>query len=82
MKLIIWAAIALVVFAFAWKKGLLARLAQYFAETREELKKCTWPTKEELKGSTVVVLISSFLLGFFTIAVDMVISYAMRHLLS
>jgi preprotein translocase subunit SecE len=40
-------------------------------ETREELKKCTWPTWEELKGSTVVVIVSVGLLGVFTVVVDL-----------
>ena len=42
-------------------------------ETREELRKCTWPTWDELKGSTVVVMISILLLGVFTVVVDLVL---------
>ena len=61
-------------FLYAWKQGQLLRLANYFAETREELRKCTWPSVDELKGSTVVVVISILLLGAFTVAVDFVIS--------
>jgi preprotein translocase subunit SecE len=60
------------VFAFLWWKGYLKRLADYVAETREELKKCTWPTWDELKGSTVVVFITVALLGVFTVLVDWV----------
>jgi hypothetical protein len=37
------------------------------AGNREELKKCTWPTWEELKGSTVLIMISIALLGGFTV---------------
>jgi preprotein translocase subunit SecE len=36
------------------------------------LRKCTWPTWDELKGSTVVVGISIVLLGAFTVMVDFV----------
>jgi preprotein translocase subunit SecE len=61
------------IFVFLWRSGQLARLATYIQETREELKKCTWPTWDELKGSTVVVMISIVLLGGFTVAVDYVI---------
>jgi preprotein translocase subunit SecE len=60
------------VFAFLWWKGHLKRLSGYIAETREELKKCTWPTWVELKGSTVVVVISIAILGGFTFLVDFV----------
>ena len=61
------------VFAILWWQGQLKRLAEYVAETREELKKCTWPTWDELKGSTVVVSVSIFILGAFTVLVDQVL---------
>jgi preprotein translocase subunit SecE len=61
------------VFAFLWRKGYLLRLSTYVLETREELRKCTWPTWDELKGSTVVVMISILLLGSFTVGVDYVL---------
>ena len=59
-----------VVFAYLWKTGQLMRFADYVRETREELKKCNWPTWPELKGSTIVVIISIMLLGAFTMGVD------------
>ena len=72
--LLIWGVIIGGVFTFAWRKGLLLRLANYVMETREELRKCTWPTYEELKGSTIVVMVAIFILGVFTIGADLVIS--------
>jgi preprotein translocase subunit SecE len=62
----------LAVFGFLWWQGHLVRIATYVQQTREELKKCTWPTWTELKGSTVVVSISIVLLGVLTVAVDFV----------
>ena len=38
----------------------------FFGEMIDELKKCTWPTKSELRDSTVVVLVASLILGLFT----------------
>ena len=69
----IWAGVIAVVFAVLWFTGNLVKLRNYVAETREELKKCTWPTNDELKGSTVVVMISVLLLGVFTVIVDNVL---------
>ena len=60
------------IFAFLWWKGYLLKLSDYIQQTREELRKCTWPTWTELKGSTVVVTISIFLLGGFTVGVDQI----------
>ena len=76
--LVIWVAVIAAIFAFLWRKGYLARLANYVAETREELRKCTWPSLDELKGSTVVVVISILILGLFTVGVDFVIAMFVR----
>lgn len=70
------------VFAFLWRKGHLKRLSEYVSETREELKKCTWPSKEELKGSTVVVMVSIGLIGVFTVLVDLVVALFVRWITS
>ena len=74
--IIIWAAVV-VIFAIAWRKGYLVKLANYVGETREELKKCTWPTLEELKGSTMLVAVTIALLGVFTVVVDFVFVHVM-----
>jgi preprotein translocase subunit SecE len=73
IKLLIWVAVIGAAFAVAWRKGYLKRLADYVAETREELKKCAWPSFEELRGSTVVVLVALGLLGLFTVGIDVVV---------
>ncbi|MFO1478164.1 MAG: preprotein translocase subunit SecE [Verrucomicrobiota bacterium] len=69
-RLLVWVVVVGVVFAFLWWKGYLLRISAYVAQTREELKKCTWPTWEELKGSTVLVALSIFLLGAFVVVAD------------
>ena len=57
-----------------WSKGYLLRFGAYVGETQEELRKCSWPSVEELKGSTLVVLVSIVLLGGFTVIVDFIVS--------
>ena len=81
VKLGLWVCAIGAVFFYAWRKGVLLRIANYTAETREELKKCTWPSFEELKGSTVVVMITLALLGAFTVGVDYVVSLLIRLIL-
>ena len=76
--ILIWVAIIGVAFAYAWRKGHLMNLRDYVLETREELKKCTWPTWEELKGSTALVVVSIVLLGGFTVLVDFVCNLFVR----
>jgi len=69
----IWVGVIGVVFLILWFTGNLVKLRNYILETREELRKCTWPTWEELRGSTVLVMISIVLLGVFTVAIDYVL---------
>jgi preprotein translocase subunit SecE len=69
----IWAAVIGAVFGYLWWQGQIQRLAVYIQETREELKKCSWPTWEELKGSTALIIVMIALLGAFVVGVDRVL---------
>jgi len=60
------------IFVVLWQKGYVRKITDYWNQTWEELKKCSWPTWEELKGSTVIVTISVAILGLFTVGVDFV----------
>jgi preprotein translocase subunit SecE len=73
-KILIWVVIIGVLFGLLWWRGQIRRLALYFQETREELRKCSWPTWEELKGSTAIVMVSIGLLGLFTVMVDFIMN--------
>ena len=70
VKIGIWGAVAGIIFVILWRKGYLLQLTNYVQQTREELRKCTWPTWDELKGSTVVVSVSILILGIFVVVVD------------
>ena len=37
----------------------------FFGETIAELKKASWPSRNELRDSTIVVIVASILLGAF-----------------
>ena len=74
------AGIAAVVFFIMWRKGTLLRMAGYVGETKVELRKCNWPTKDELKGSTVLVMMSVVAIGIFTFIVDLIVSSVIKVL--
>jgi preprotein translocase subunit SecE len=78
--LIVWVVLIGGAFVYAWRTGQLARLANYVSATREEMKRCTWPSWAELKGSTTVVIIAVGLLGVFTVAVDYVFIILTNHI--
>jgi preprotein translocase subunit SecE len=71
-KIAIWAAVIGAIFAYLWWQGQIKRLATYVLETREELRKCSWPTWQELKGSTLVIAITIALLGGFVYIADVI----------
>jgi preprotein translocase SecE subunit len=75
----IWAAVIGGLFGLLWWQGQVQRLAVYIAETREELKKCAWPSWEELKGSTALIVVMIALLGGFVVGVDFIFSRAFPH---
>ena len=72
VKIGIWGAVVGAIFVVLWRRGYLLQLTNYVQQTREELRKCTWPTWAELKGSTIVIAISIFMLGGFIVLVDQV----------
>ena len=72
-KTLIWVAVVAVIFGVLWWQGQLKRFSLYWQQTREELRKCAWPTWDELKGSTVIVSISILMLGLLTFVVDQVL---------
>ena len=81
IQLGLWAVVIGAAFAFAWHKGYLKKTAGYVQETRNELKQCSWPTREELKGSTVVVIVAFALMSAFTMGVDLVVAFLIRQML-
>ena len=67
-------AVIAAVFGYLWWQGQIKRLAGYCQETWVVLQKCTWPTMEELKGSTALIMIMIGLLGGFIILIDVVLT--------
>jgi preprotein translocase subunit SecE len=51
------------------------KLSQYVAEMKAEVSKVSWPTREELIGSTGVVIVLCLALSLFTFAVDFVLNW-------
>jgi preprotein translocase subunit SecE len=78
LPMIIGIVAAMVVFTLLWRQGAFLKLSGYFRETQEELKKCTWPTWDDLIGSTAVVMVSVALLGGYTVGVDFLVANVLR----
>ena len=46
----------------------------FLAEVRSELKKVTWPSKQEVRSTTLVVIATSIFFGFYLWGLDLVFS--------
>jgi preprotein translocase SecE subunit len=46
---------------------------QFLREVRVELKKVTWPQRNEIIGSTAVVIVASFAVSFFLGFIDLIL---------
>jgi len=52
----------------------LEKVAKFLKEVNAELHKVTWPTKDELIGSTIVVIVVSIIVAVFIGVVDRVLT--------
>ena len=53
------------------KKPFFERLKKYFKETKSELKKVTWPSAQQLKQNTGVIVTFIVLIGIFLFIFDL-----------
>lgn len=53
-------------------------VVSYFKEARVELAKVNWPTKEQVKSYTVLVIVVSVAVALFLGGLDMVFAWALR----
>lgn len=60
---------------------MFGKVGGFVGETKQELKKVTWPSKQELWQSTLVVIVTTFILAAFIGVVDFFLSVLMRILL-
>jgi len=59
----------------------VARLRTFVLEVRDELQQVTWPSREELVGSVLVVFVGVALMASFISACDFLLSKAAQLVL-
>lgn len=57
------------------------KIVDFLNGVTKEMKKVTWPTQDELKESTMVVLVSTLIVGLFVSVVDIFFTKLMETLL-
>lgn len=58
------------------------RTKQYYQDVRGEMKKVSWPGRQEIIGTTVVVIIATFFFGAYLGLIDYVLSQALGKVLA
>ena len=57
------------------------KIIGFFTDVVKEMNKVTWPKKEELRDSTIIVLAVCMVIAVFVYIVDTLVSQVMRALL-
>jgi len=59
---------------------MIKKIGTFLVEVREELAKVSWSTREELMGSTAVVLVFTALMAVFIGVVDFMLSLGLKFI--
>jgi preprotein translocase subunit SecE len=60
---------------------MIEKIRTYFREVWLEMGKVTWPTREELKESTMVVIVASIIVTAFIFVVDRILDSGLSGLI-
>ncbi|HET9179806.1 MAG TPA: preprotein translocase subunit SecE [Terriglobia bacterium] len=63
-------------------KEVAGKIGSYVKDVRAEMKRVTWPGRQEVYGTTVMVIITTFLFGFYFMLCDEVFSRLVSYVLN
>ncbi len=56
------------------------RLSNFLRDVRAEVKKVTWPSRNEVYSTTIVVIFATFFFGFYLYFMDLIFSWVIAHI--
>ena len=59
---------------------MFRKISKYLSEVSQELSKVSWPSREEVYGSTVVVVVLCLILSIFIFGVDRLLSHLLEFI--
>ena len=65
----------------AARPGIINALTEYIKDVRVEMSKVSWPTRQELRESTLVVIVMVIVISIFIGIVDRALSFAFEALI-
>ncbi len=58
------------------------RFIPFLKEVKAEVKKVTWPSRNEVYSTTIVVVIATFFFGFYLFFMDIIFSWVVAQIKS
>jgi len=56
------------------------KLGNFLRDVRAELKKVTWPSKNEVTSTTIVVIAATVFFGFYLFFMDLIFSWVISQI--
>ena len=60
---------------------MFKKISNYFGDVRQELQKVSWPTRPELYGSTIIVLVMCIIMSIFVFGIDQILNRLLNLIL-
>ena len=60
---------------------MIDRIRKYLRDVWVEMGKVTWPTRDELKESTLVVIVATFFVTVFIFLIDRIMDYGVSGII-
>jgi len=60
---------------------MFEKIVKFLKETKAEMRKVTWPTRDELIGSTKIVIVAALVVTLFVGIIDQILTLIIRRLL-
>ena len=62
--------------------GFFGKIRSFIERTMDEMRKCTWPTRDQLLESTVLVLVVMAVYSLYIFGVDQILYHVINYLIS
>lgn len=56
------------------------RFLPFMREVKAEVKKVTWPSRNEVYSTTIVVIVATIFFGFYLYFMDLIFSYVVKQI--
>ena len=53
-----------------WVRSKVTAVKEFYVETRLEMKRVTWPTRQQVQSTTIVVIVTVFFFGAYFLLTD------------